>query len=207
MEIRKRQKFICAFILFCYLPIVAWELAKKNKNKILAIVIIFFSIFFLLLFLYGGGNDIIINDVSAAFTTNKIRPTTEAVVIHHTAGTLHDNINGIAKIHFGEHKWSTIGYHFFIDGNGVIYKLKPDNEIAPHSYHYNENSVAICLAGNFNEYEPTRAQWEAVKKLTRQILTKYNLTPFDVYKHGELDGNKTECCGNMFDIKKLREEL
>lgn len=202
-----------AFFLVCYAPKFVWDTIKEyaekyKKNIILGSAII--GVLFVCLINLNWkscGGELHIVDVSAAFSTNNIRPTTEAVVIHHTAGTLNDNINGIAKIHFGDHKWSTIGYHYFINADGVVFQLKPENEVAPHSFHYNENSVAICLAGNFNNYEPTKAQWTAVVLLTRQIVEKYGLTPSDVYKHGELRGNNTECCGKMFNIEKLKEEL
>lgn len=153
-------------------------------------------------------NDLQIVDLTKAFDTGtKSTSKRICVTIHHTAGDANGRISGVAKVHLGDHKWSGIGYHYYIDKNGVIYQLRSEDEVVPHSFHFNNNAIAIVLAGNFSKHEVPTAQWESALKLVRSVLERYNLTSSDVKKHCELYGNSTECCGVKFNISKFREEL
>lgn len=200
-------KALCLLILF---PQAFADFVKKKKWIVAADCgFVAVSLLFVLALSSGKADeDLHIIDLTAAYNTGNVTATKKiAVVIHHTAGSPNCCINDIAKIHLAEHKWSGIGYHYYIDKDGVVYNLRSENEIVPHSYNFNSNAVAICLAGNFNNYEPTKAQWQSLLILTRKVLKTHNLSTKDVYKHGQMYGNATECCGKLFDIKKLREEL
>lgn len=206
-KIRPYLKALCLLVLF---PYALSDFVRRRKWIVAAdcgFVVI--SLLFVLSLSSGKSDeDLHIVDLTAAYNTGNVTATKKiAVIIHHTAGNPNCNINDIAKIHLVEHGWSGIGYHYYIDKDGVVYILRSENEIVPHSYNFNSNAVAICLAGNFNNYEPTKAQWQSLLSLTRKVLKTHDLSAKDVYKHGQMWGNATECCGKLFDIEKLREEL
>lgn len=158
----------------------------------------------------GGGFGF--EDLTAAFATGDKRTMqVELIAIHHTAGSPDGSVSDLAKIHLGQNKWNSVGYHFYIVPDGTVYQLRPLDECVPHAYGCNGNSIAICLAGNFNEYEPTDAQRTSALQLCRWLMKKYGLTADKVKAHGELTAyspqNATDCCGKKFNIAKFRQEL
>lgn len=215
MEIKdkiKQSKHFKALCLVILAPVAAANWVDRHKKGLLTSIAITVLLYTTCLIFSCGKEEQIygnvqIEDVSAAFRTGNIRKMTDYIVIHHTAGSDNGKINDIAKIHLGEHQWSTVGYHYFIDVDGTIYQLKPDNEVAPHSFHYNDNSVAIVLNGNFNNKQVPEAQYKALVLLTRQIMTKYNISKSAVLRHCDLNGNNTECPGKYFNLEKFRKDL
>lgn len=204
------KPYIKAFCLLVLFPSAFADFVKQKKWMVMADCgFVAVSLLFVLSLSSGKANDDLhIVDLTRGFNTGAVTNKPKVMVaIHHTAGNPDCCINDIAKIHLAEHRWSGIGYHYYIDKDGVVYNLRSENEIVPHSYHFNDNAVAICLAGNFNDYEPTKAQWSSAVRLTKEVLKKYNLSAENVFKHGQLRDNATECCGRLFNIEKFREEL
>ena len=127
------------------------------------------------------------------------RPATERIVIHHTA--IADMTKGgtAAMIH-AMHKqkgWAGIGYHYFIRPDGMIEQGRLPQMVGAHSKHNNENTVGVCLAGNFEEGRPTEAQLAAAKKLVAWLCRRYRLAP---KKQGVIVGHRdlndyTSCPG------------
>lgn len=218
------QNYITALWLIAYLPKMAYLWIVEHW-KMLATAAVCALI--LLLVSYNLGNDKVVvsqyhsteydggfgfNDLTAAFKTGEKRSMqVELIAIHHTAGNPNGSVNDLAKIHLGQNKWNSVGYHFYIVPNGTVYQLRPLDECVPHAYGCNGNSIAICLAGNFNEYEPTDAQRTSALQLCRWLMKKYGLTADKVKAHGELTAyspqNATDCCGKLFNINKFRSEL
>ena len=158
----------------------------------------------------GGGFGF--EDLSAAFATGEKRSMqVELIAIHHTAGNPNGSVNDLCRIHFGQNKWNGIGYHFYIVPDGTVYQLRPLDERVPHAYGCNDNAIAVCLAGNFNDYEVPLAQRDSALQLCRWLMKKYGLTADKVKAHGELTAyspsNTTDCCGKLFNIQKFRQEL
>lgn len=197
-------------MLWFFLPFAFADLICHNKGKTIAIVCGIIA-----LFIFGAWatsddepSPSEITDLTAAFNNGNLkRHKTLYIVLHHTAGPKDGRINDICRVHFGQHKWSSIGYHFFIDTDGGIYQLRDTDENCPHSLCYNDNAVAIVLNGNFSEYEPTAEQWDSALKIVRSMMKKYGLTANDVYRHGDMPNNNTECCGKFFNLEQFRKDL
>jgi len=216
----KLHNYITAFWLIVYLPKLLYLWLKENK-KMVSIALVCLFIMFVLSFAFGskettgstqesGTVDIV--DLTPAFSTGEKRTLdVEVIAIHHTAGNPNAGIHQIILKHYIENGWKKIGYHFFIAKDGTIYQLRPLNERVPHAYGCNDNAIAICLAGNFSQYECPKTQWDAAKKLTRSLMVQYNVTKDHVLKHSELTKysplNRTECAGKLFNMDKFREEL
>ena len=199
------KNIIKAIIIILVAPYILYLVCKKHYIY----TIIFFALsVVIILWSLAKKVDLNIVDVQSAFNKGTIRTETKYVVIHHTAGDTSAVVNDIVKTHFKKNQWEGIGYHFFIHSNGTVYQLRNDNESqVPHAFGFNDNCVAICISGNFSEYECPDNLWEIALELTRQELKKFGLTPNDVRGHRELPGNNVECPGLLFDLDKFRNDL
>lgn len=200
------KRYLKAFVLLLVAPIIGCEVIrdkiKENRAKTI-IVAALISVVTICAFM--PEQELKITDLSAAFDTGNKRKTTNYIVIHHTAGSADDNINGVCKIHYGNNKWSTIGYNYFIDKSGNVFRLKSDDEVAPHTYGHNDDALGIVCAGNFSKYSMPKAQYAALVRLTKLLVNKYNLKADCVKRHCDL--NATECPGTMFDFETFIDDI
>lgn len=105
----------------------------------------------------------------------------------------HDNIETITQWHLGR-GFNTIGYHFFINKNGDIYKGRDLEKIPASQQGHNTGSLAICLSG-LNNF--TEKQFTSLQKLC--LFVNDNMRNITYHGHCEVS-NKT--CPN-FDYKKI----
>ena len=139
------------------------------------------------------------------FSEYVTRPATARIVIHHTA--IADMAKGgtAAQVH-AMHKqngWAGIGYHYFIRPDGMIEQGRQPERVGAHSWQNNQNTVGVCLAGDFDKGRPTREQMESVKELTAWLCRKYQLKPG---KRGVIVGHRdlnddTSCPGKYLYAK------
>ena len=71
----------------------------------------------------------------------------------------------------------------------------------------NEESLGICLVGNFNVRTPTVKQMESLIALTRYLQAKFSIPKKRVIGHRESRGERTECPGKNFSMKAFRQRL
>ena len=225
------HNYITALWLIAYLPKMAYLWIVEHWKMLATAIVCVFGIF---LFLYAYGNDggaaqrksaVMANsvatydgggfgfvDVSEAFANGEKRSMqVELIAIHHTAGNPNGSVNDLCRIHFGQNKWNSVGYHFYIVPDGTVYQLRPLDERCAHAYGCNDNAIAVCLAGNFNDYEVPPAQRDSALQLVRWLMCKYGIGKDRVLAHGELKAyspqNATDCCGKKFNIAQFRKEL
>lgn len=134
----------------------------------------------------------------------------KCIVIHHSATTA-GNAEIFGRYHREQNGWRSLGYDFVI-GNGTE-SGDGEVEIGPRwlaqerGAHagvawYNEHGIGICLVGNFNDTMPTEKQMEALLKLCRDLMRRYNIDAYHVLGHGEI--KDTECPGALFSMPELR---
>ncbi len=121
------------------------------------------------------------------------------IVIHHTAETgVQDGktesqvMRGIYRYHTVSRGWGDIGYHFVISPNGNIFEGRAGGDfvVGGHVYCNNIGTIGISLMGNFNEYDPTNAQLEALERLLPRLAKKYELDLTDKeWYHGKETNN------------------
>ena len=87
-----------------------------------------------------------------------------------------------------------IGYHYYIDKNGILTQGRADTDEGAHCRGYNLLSLGICLAGNFDRTLPTDAQVLALRKLLGQKSTQYSIPLTNIQPHRHF-ASKT-CYGN-----------
>lgn len=150
----------------------------------------------------------------AVSVNNTICPS--GIVIHHSALPSDEGIAAIRELHrrrgFGAFFWLkryVIGYHYIIDGHGVVHRIRPEHLCGAHARGAN-NMLGICVLGNFDSSAgnsvPTDQQFSALVSLVRDILNRYTFRPSVVYRHSDID-SYTVCPGDHFPFRKLIDAL
>jgi N-acetylmuramoyl-L-alanine amidase len=127
------------------------------------------------------------------------------IVLHCSDSDLpaHDNIEVIREWHTargfigpdgvkGTH--DDVGYHFFINRSGMVFKGREESKVGAHVQGHNRFSIGICLSGKTFKSLHTE-QFTIARQLVEKLLKKYNLTWKDVKLHRDLDSGKT--CPNF----------
>mgnify|MGYP005974979035 CR=1 FL=1 len=103
----------------------------------------------------------------------------------------------------------SIGYHYYITKDGVIYPGRPESEIGAHARHFNAHSIGICYEGGLDENgriadTRTYAQKCALLDLLRQLKTDYPKAK--ILGHYQLSENIRKACP-CFDAKREYAQL
>jgi len=129
------------------------------------------------------------------------------LIIHHT-GTSRDRTTFLAvkNYHTKTLGWKDIGYHYFIDGRGVLTKGRPDNMVGAHAKtsapSMNFRSLGIALTGNFEREEPTRKQVAKLENLLNGLRKQFNIPKSRIKGHREV--KSTICPGkNLMAIIRI----
>lgn len=144
-----------------------------------------------------------------------------AIVIHHEAGAIQDTVEKIRKYHMEVKGWKDIAYNAIIEYPKLNVKLmdliKPGREeqyIPAHCLGFNEESLGICLVGNWSTLMPHPAQLDALVAQLHIWMDKYKIPPQNIFTHREkwVDDqmhSKTECPGNALHslVVKIRAAL
>jgi hypothetical protein len=110
-----------------------------------------------------------------------------------------------------------LGAQYFIDRNGQVYKMGPDNAVQFHMKNggtgtiggrgagfNNSNMIGIEMAGNDRIDDTTPAQRQAAAQLVNQLGQQYQFDPKQaVFGHGELNGHKEQMEG-MNVVRAIR---
>lgn len=134
----------------------------------------------------------------------KQQATVDTIVIHHTGAKPSWDFRGVRLDHLTSRGWDDIGYHYFIEGDGVVVRGRGESVMGAHALGANRNSLGICLAGDFRDTVPTQDQLDALDVLLDDLLFRYDLGMDSVLPHQEVGSTKTECPGNW---RFIRDEL
>jgi N-acetyl-anhydromuramyl-L-alanine amidase AmpD len=134
------------------------------------------------------------------------------LIVHHSA-TARDTttFESVRRYHINVRGFWDIGYHYFIDGKGVLYPGRPENYVGAHCKtpppSMNLMSLGICLAGNFEEETPSNEQLLSLEKLLKDLIEKYKIQISNVLGHCEVPGTSTLCPGkNLLEwLKRWRD--
>ncbi|HLE49390.1 MAG TPA: peptidoglycan recognition family protein [Patescibacteria group bacterium] len=132
----------------------------------------------------------------------------EYFVVHHTAGKYHTE-SIITAEHIAK-GFGDIGYNGII-GNGELtsdgkfYPGRSTKKEGAHTLSYNKKSIGVALVGDFNITEPTTLQLDSLRKAIIASSAIYEIDPFKVVGHREL--NDTQCPGNNFTTDKFKRPV
>ncbi|XP_025096405.1 peptidoglycan-recognition protein SC2-like [Pomacea canaliculata] len=123
------------------------------------------------------------------------------VFIHHGDGSeCFDRASCITKLRIYQNYnmdtrgYSDIGYNFVIGEDGNAYEARGWSEIGAHTLGYNNNGIAICVIGNFDNHVPNAAALATVKQLIQCGLANGKINPNYTLK-GHRDVGSTDCPG------------
>lgn len=135
-----------------------------------------------------------------------MKPT--AIVIHHSLTKDSETASWpVIRENHKKENYSDIGYHFGIENiRGQIELIvgRLPNEKGAHVKGFNDNSIGICVIGNFDNEPPPEEYLSVLRKLIKYLMGIYHIET--ICGHRELDPKKS-CPGKMFDIDKLRSDV
>ena len=85
------------------------------------------------------------------------------------------------------------GYHYLIEKTGHVFHYRLESETGQHDNGENINTLGICLAGNFSQELPTKAQESALASLLEEIMGRWKIPLERIDPHRW--GDQTECPG------------
>lgn len=112
-----------------------------------------------------------------------------AYLVFHTAGSPHgvyQTVEEINEYHLSL-GWPGIGYHFYIDREGLLHSGRPLTKMGAHALGLNRVSIGICFAGNGDIYPLTPEQMETGLDLGARLARLYDVPIENVIGHREIN--------------------
>lgn len=144
------------------------------------------------------------------------------IIIHHN-GHADRTVEDIRRTHVDDFGWLDIGYHVVVEDDplAIVRDGRPETQPGAHASGANgwaegsqDDTLALCFVGNFNENTPSLAQWIAGIRHVRAWMARYPaITVERVIGHREIErvpGAKRtnkECPGRLFDLDRFRLDL
>lgn len=134
------------------------------------------------------------------------------IVIHHSATadgkTL--SIDDFRRFHMEPppvgNGWNDIGYHAVIEqveSGWEVLVGRPWTVAGAHAPGYNDKSLGVCLAGNFEESGPPRGQLQVAAAFVRWVCALYSIPTTHIIGHRDATAGRT-CPGKYFDLPEFR---
>lgn len=103
-------------------------------------------------------------------STNLATTSVTHLIVHHSATPNSASdwaavVRSIHNSHTNTNGWADIGYNYLTDPNGVIYEGRGDNIRGAHFSCMNNNTMGVCLLGNYEEANPSQEMLDALVKL------------------------------------------
>ncbi|MEJ3737517.1 peptidoglycan recognition family protein [Bacillus tropicus] len=127
------------------------------------------------------------------------------LIIHHTSEDGWD-VYKTHEFHQKVRGWSGIGYNYFIEADGTVFEGR-GLHIGAHAKDNNRDTIGICMTGNFDKYDPTTAQMNALYSLCKMFMNRFTVKKENILGHRELEGVTKSCPGNRFSMVELRNAL
>jgi len=123
------------------------------------------------------------------------------IVVHHSA-IANAGPSEIQDLHMDRRGFADVAYHFLIDADGLIYEGREINIRGAHVQAFNTGSVGIVLLGNFDEEQPTNAQFNSLRALVDYLRYKYEIRYLAGHKdYPDQSPDGTECPGdNLYPL-------
>lgn len=134
------------------------------------------------------------------------RRATEKVVVHHTAGSPRQSVEGVHAYHL-RRGWLGLGYNIVQDDAGVWYEGRGLDARGAHALAHNDTTVGVCLTGNFETDELPPHRYGSLVSMCAALCRRYGLSADDVVGHRELPGAATACPGRYLDVAQLRRDV
>lgn len=104
--------------------------------------------------------------------------------------------------------WADVPYHFYIAADGTIAEARELRFVGDSNTEYDlAGHIQIVVEGNFEEEQPSAAQYRSVGELTHALARRWRIAPGHVYGHR--DHAQTACPGEALYnwLPELRKHL
>ena len=142
------------------------------------------------------------------------------IVVHHSAGSF-ATIEFLQQVHRERQPGDpvdAIPYHYVIgNGNGLgMGEIASDRrrDLNIWGTHLSANNrlrnllgLGICLVGNFEKTDVPAPQFDALVRLTRELMVRYGIAPGNVLGHGLIAGESTKCPGSRFPFEEFKRAI
>jgi len=147
--------------------------------------------------------------ISAGHTYKTDKRKITSIALHCSASPMGrgDDVFTVDRWHI--ERWgknSGIGYHYFIDKDGNIFKGRWVDYMGAHIKGYNAETAGVCREGGKDNngntvYDATPLQLLAIKKLSQLLISEdmYDLLSSDIKGHNEYPGHSTRGCPMLTD--------
>ena len=139
----------------------------------------------------------------------------EYIFIHNTAVSLTqpDQWDSVNKYHKEQFNMKSslgywVGYNYLMDAFGNIRQARKDGEETAAVMGHNNDSLHICLAGNFDLEQPTINQRHALRTWIKEKMIEHSIPPDKVKGHRWADSAKAQgktCPGKNLTDKEIFE--
>lgn len=116
------------------------------------------------------------------------------LILHHSVATLEEVINLFQTPNY------KASAQYAVDRDGTIVQFVPDNKVAWHVKAQNQGKIGIEIIATRPGHGMTTEQEQSLIKLSRYIITNYNITLNNVRGHNEFMA--TECPTWVFPTKQ-----
>ncbi|MBI4833318.1 MAG: N-acetylmuramoyl-L-alanine amidase [Planctomycetes bacterium] len=156
-------------------------------------------------------------EIPEAVTSTQISSSPWKYVVIHHSSTKSGNARIFDRYHREEMKMKDgLAYHYVIgngtkSGNGEVEVGERWFRKIPglHCFdaNMNEQSIGICLVGDFEKDKPTKAQMSALNDLLKRLQRDYHIPLENIIGHSSVDKGKTDCPGKLFPWDEMRRKL
>lgn len=120
------------------------------------------------------------------------------VVWHHSAVAVDSSAQAIAEYHVGTLGWPGIGYSWLIHWDGTIEYVGDMKTIRYQVAGRNNETMGICIPGDWRNTDPPQAALEASRQLWRYLKTTMPWLELKAHREVALPGYATECPGSTW---------
>jgi hypothetical protein len=108
------------------------------------------------------------------------------IIIHHTATPANITVQRIAEFQVKNKGLPGITYHFCLAPEGKAYQTQYLETVSAHAGEHSQDSVGVCLIGNFTSAAPPKPQLDATAPLLAQLALMLGLSADQIVGYSEI---------------------
>jgi len=133
------------------------------------------------------------------------------IIVHHSLTKDGQTVNSeaIRRYHVETLGWDDVGYHFLVEKVRGLYVVVPGRSlgrVGAHTKGRNEESIGVCLVGNWDEELPPVQALLKLEDLVLGLCSFFSISATRIYPHNEFAPNKS-CPGRLFPISSFSHEI
>ncbi len=131
------------------------------------------------------------------------------IAVHHSATPANVTPQRIAHYHVSSetHQWPGMGYHFYVDSDGIVNQTQALELISNHVFGHNDYTVGVCLAGDFDAVVPTPLQLAATGRLLAWLMQEQDIPLQNIWGHQDFPETSTSCPGKQWASEGCWKDL